>query len=321
MQKILNITTQVKYIELKTPFITALRRVENIELVRVSIECEDGSVGIGEAPSTFAITGETIETIVESINKAKIYLTGLSLEEALTELHQLPIGSSAKASLDMAILSLQGFFVLSDRKSVQTDITISLNEAPIMLDDAKKALNKGMDILKVKLGSNIDHAIEVTNLLSKELPQAKLLIDANQAWSLEESLEYINAVKDLRLELIEQPVKAQDLSALQTITNATDIPILADEAAFSLEDVQKIVENNYADMINIKLMKCGGITKAVEILEYAREKKVKCMLGSMLEGPVSINAAESLAMAYNDVIEYVDLDSPLLYKNREDALV
>ena len=69
-------------------------------------------------------------------------------------------------------------------------------------------------------------------------------------------------------------------------------------------------------MINIKLMKCGGLTKAVEILEYAREKNVKCMLGSMLEGPSSINVALHLAMAYSDVISYIDLDSPLLYKEK-----
>ena len=97
-------------------------------------------------------------------------------------------------------------------------------------------------------------------------------------------------------------------------SNATKIPVLADEAAFILEDVKKIVQTKSADMINIKFMKCGGITKAVEILEYARENKITCMLGSMLEGPISINAALHLAMAYSDVIEYIDLDSPLLYK-------
>jgi len=73
-------------------------------------------------------------------------------------------------------------------------------------------------------------------------------------------------------------------------------------------------------MINIKLMKCGGVTKAVEILEYARENDVTCMLGSMLEGPYSINAALYLAFNYSDVIKYVDLDSPLLYKEPSQEL-
>ena len=73
-------------------------------------------------------------------------------------------------------------------------------------------------------------------------------------------------------------------------------------------------------MINIKLMKCGGVTKALEILEYARENSVTCMLGSMLEGPYSINIALHLAMSYRDVIKFIDLDSPLLYKEPSSEL-
>ncbi len=73
-------------------------------------------------------------------------------------------------------------------------------------------------------------------------------------------------------------------------------------------------------MIKIKLMKCGGVSKAIEILEFARKNSVKCVLGSMLEGPISINAALNLAMEYSDVISYVDIDSPLLYKEPSDEL-
>ena len=72
-------------------------------------------------------------------------------------------------------------------------------------------------------------------------------------------------------------------------------------------------------MINIKLMKCGGITKAREILEYVKEKNIGCMLGSMLESPVPITAAYALCFAYRDVIKYVDLDIPLLYKEVPDC--
>jgi len=321
MKKIVSkITTEVIYIPLKTPFITALRKVENIEFVRISVECDDGSIAIGEAPATKAITGETIETILESIKSVEKTLCGLEVTNALNILHKQEIGSSAKAALDMAFMSLLGYFKLENLESIKTDITISLNEKEKMLSDARLAVKSGMDILKVKLGKDINHAIEVTKELSQTLPKAQLLIDANQAWSLEESLKYVNAVNDLKIELIEQPVIALDLEGLKTVTNATDIPILADEAVFNLDEVKKVVESQSADMINIKLMKCGGVSKAVEILEYAREKNVTCMLGSMLEGPYSINAALYLAFNYRDVIKYVDLDSPLLYKEPSDEL-
>ncbi len=317
--KIKTITTQVKQIPLKTPFITALRRVDTIEFVRVTFACDDGSIiGLGEAPATMAITGEDIASILKSIENIKDNLVHLTPEDALKILHLSSIGSSAKASIDMALVSLISKPKEHNNMTLKTDITISLKEASAMLIDAKSALKDGINILKVKLGSDINHAIEVTKLLSNL--DAKLIIDANQAWSLDETLHYIDNIKNLEIELIEQPVKASDLESLKIITDYSTIPILADEAVFTLEDVKKVIKSKSADMINIKLMKCGGVTKAVEILEYAREMDVKCMLGSMLEGSISINAALNLAMDYADVIKYIDLDSPLLYKEPSSEL-
>jgi len=310
--QITQITSQIKYIPLKTPFITSLRRVENIEFVRVKIIFDNSEVRFGEAPATFAITGEDIDIILNSIDKIKEKLIGKNIDEALNIVHNSSIGSSAKAAIDMALFRFEE--LNAQAKVLYTDVTISLNEPEIMLKDARDALKNNMPILKVKLGSDIKHAIEVTKKLNKNFPKAELLIDANQAWDLDGSLKYLDAVKDLDIKLIEQPVKAKELNALKIITSKSSIPIMADESAFSLDEVKQIVESKSANLINIKLMKCGGITKAIEILEYARKNNVKCMLGSMLEGPISINAALHLAMAYPDVIKYVDLDSPLLYK-------
>jgi L-alanine-DL-glutamate epimerase-like enolase superfamily enzyme len=335
--KIVTIETEIKKIPLKTPFITALRRVENVEFVRVTFTCTNGLVGIGEAPATKAITGEGIEEILESINSVKRFLNNFNPSTALEILHDCrsakhsikKIGSSAKAALDMALHSLIAqsqnipmYHYLGAESAIilQTDITISLNEMPVMVEDAKRAFSDGMQILKIKLGSDITHAIEVTKNIAKELPEAKLIIDANQAWNVDDSLRFIDALKDVQIELIEQPVTAKDLDGLKKITAYSNIPILADEAVFTLEDAQKVVETKSADMINIKLMKCGGVTKAIEILQFCRTNGVKCMLGSMLEGPFSINIALHLAMAYSDVIKYIDLDSPLLYKEPSDEL-
>ena len=346
--KIVDIKTEIIKIPLKTPFITALRRVEDVEFVRVSIVCQNGNIGIGEAPATKAITGEGIEEILESIKSVKSTLISNMASDALELLHLeaisnlvradeqrdaehpiCTIGSSARAALDMALLSLitrsqnidmYKYFGAEKISSLQTDVTISLNDSQKMLEDAKRACENGMCILKVKLGKDIKHAVEVTKNISKELPHAKVIIDANQAWSVEDTNRYIDELIDVGIELIEQPVVAKDLVGLKTITEYSHIPILADEAVFSLEDAQKVVEGKCADMINIKLMKCGGVTKAIEILEFCRSNDVKCMLGSMLEGPYSINIALHLAMAYSDVIKYVDLDSPLLYKEIPDEL-
>jgi len=319
-KKIINISLEIKNIALKTAFITSLRRVSSIEFVRIYVLCDDGSSAFGEAPATKAITGEDIESILKNAQDIKSEFLSVSPEDSLIVLHKKKIGSSCKAMFDMAFMSLIVPFSVKDHQTIMSDITISLNPLPIMLRDAHSALDEGMRLLKIKLGSDIKHAISVTKRVSKELPTATLLIDANQAWSYEESLVYINEVNALPLALIEQPVIAKDLDSLKKLCKHSCIPILADEAVFTLSDVINIVENNCADMINIKLMKCGGVSKAIEILEYAREKNISCMLGSMLEGPYSINAALYLAFNYSDVIKYVDLDSPLLYKNPSSEL-
>ena len=327
--KIASITLTQEKIPLKRPFITALREVKDVEFIRVKILCSDGSFAYGEAPATKAVTGETLQSIEEDIRSIKELLLKKELEEVLEILHQSSIGSSAKAALDMALIFLlakqenkilQAYFAIKDTTLIKTDITISLGSSKMMLADAKRALREDKDILKVKLGSDIAHAIEVTQLFSRKLPHATLLIDANQAWSLKGSLHYLRETQGCTIELIEQPVAAADLESLKKITQASSVPILADEAAFTLEDVKKVVQNGCAEMINIKLMKCGGVSKAIEILEYARKANVQCMLGSMLEGPYSINAAIYLAFAYRDIVQFVDLDSPLLYKELPEEL-
>jgi len=327
--KIKSINTQIKLIPLKTPFITALRKVQDVEFVRVVLACENGFIAIGEAPATKAITNEGVDDILNSIEKVKDSLISHMPKHALDILHKSDIGSSAKASLDMALVSLLAqekneplfkYFGAYKPIVLKTDITISLKNPHAMLQDSILACGNQMDILKVKLGKDISHAIEVTKSISNKLPHAKIIIDANQAWHVDNSLKYIEAMKDTPIELIEQPVIAKDIDGLKTITQNSNIPILADETVFTLEDAKKVITSKSADMINIKLMKCGGLTKAVEILEYAREMNVKCMLGSMLEGPYSINSALHLAMAYDDVIKYIDLDSPLLYKEPSSEL-
>lgn len=320
--KIKSISTEIKKIPLRTPFITALRRVEDVEFVRLSIIDDDDKVYLGEAPATKAITGEDLLSITNAIESNKELFYGLSANEAIKKVHTLKIGSSAKACLDMAFYAMNDdkmyeYVKLGDeRKSpkTKTAITISLNAKDKMLYDANDAYNNGHHILKLKFGKDVDDAKNITTIINKQLPSATLLIDANQAWSIDDAKNYLDGVHDVKIELLEQPLIAKDISGLKKLKNYSKVAIVADEACFNLREVKKVVESKSADIINIKFMKCGGITKAKEILEYCREKEVPVMLGSMLEGPISIAYACYLVNEYEDVIKYVDLDSPLLYK-------
>jgi len=309
--RVKNISTSIEKIALKTPFITALRRVENVEFVRVKLECINGDISFGEAPATKAITGEDLQSIMNSINLHKSKFIGLDMYESLELLHTLDIGSSAKASLDMALYNLIN--PMKNKTDKKTAITISLGDVDKMLLDANIAATNQNNILKLKFSDDIKHAIEVTKKIKSQNMDSKILVDANQAWSYEDTIVYIDAIKDIEIELIEQPVKKDELQELKKISEYSHVPIVADESCFNIDEVKHVVENDIADVINIKLMKCGGVTKAIEILEYCKSKKVPVMMGSMLEGPTSIGYASSLVDTYKDVVKYVDLDSPLLY--------
>jgi len=309
-----NISTKIINIPLKTPFITALRKVENVEFVRVSIACENDIVSLGEAPATKAITGEDLESITKAIEKNKNLFYEKSPHASLEILDKLDIASSAKAALNMAFYNLINPMNYENNSEIKTAITISLNEKQKMCDDAILAKGNGLDILKLKFGSDISHAIDITKSIKELIPHAKILVDANQAWDVKKSKEFIDAMKDIDIELLEQPIVAKDLTGLKEITQYSLLPIVADETCFTLADVKKVVESKSADIINIKLMKCGGITYAIEILDYCKTQNVPVMFGSMLEGPISINYAYWLVNEYVDVVKYVDLDSPLLWR-------
>ncbi|MEA3523888.1 MAG: dipeptide epimerase [Campylobacterota bacterium] len=319
---ITKITLSHHKIPLKHPFITALRRVDTVEFLRVHIETDSTIVGIGEAPPTHAVTGETLESITQDITQVITpKLLGLSIEDAFVTLLTCK-QNSASAAIDIALHNMmaqkQGVSLKSHLGAkvshLKTAITISLDTPEIMATRAQEAFQEGLDILKIKVGAKDTKDSERIHTICRRVPKAKILIDANQAWSFEEALSIIKEISHLNISLIEQPLIADDLEGMSQLTSQSSIAILADESAFNLNEVKKVIAHKSAHMINIKLMKCGGISPAIEIIKYCEKNAITCMMGSMLEGPHSIIAAASLAMAYPETIKYIDLDSPLLYK-------
>ena len=144
-------------------------------------------------------------------------------------------------------------------------------------------------------------------------PNVQLRVDANQGWEAKEAVRIIRAMEDrgLCLDLVEQPVPALDTDGLEHVTRNVETPILADEAVFSPRDAKNIIRRGAADLINIKLMKTGGIWNALQICRMAEESGVECMLGCMLESRLSVAAAAHLA-AGQKIITRADLDGPSL---------
>ncbi|WP_126427165.1 mandelate racemase/muconate lactonizing enzyme family protein [Brevibacillus marinus] len=317
-------------VPLKKPFKTALRTVEVAESIIVKISCDNGLTGWGEAPASTVITGDSLGSIEAAINDAiKPRLLGLSLlqhEEVFFQLHQSIVGNpSAKAAVDMALydllaqqLGLPLYQLLGGyRSEIETDFTVSVNSPEEMGEDAVGYVREGFRVLKIKVGKDdIRRDIERIQEIRKRVGyDVTIRLDANQGWEAKEAIRAIRQMEDLGLaiELVEQPVKAHDLTGLKMVTDAVSTPIMADESVFTPAQALEVARRRAADMINIKLMKAGGIHKALVINSIAEEHGISCMVGSMIESRLGITAAAHFAASKRNITRF-DFDAPLMLK-------
>ncbi|HKQ13639.1 MAG TPA: dipeptide epimerase [Steroidobacteraceae bacterium] len=326
--KITDIRFNMLRVPLKTPFKTALRTVDTIEDVIVTVHTDKGNVGYGEAPATAVITGDTHGSIVEAIKKyiaPRIIGEDVANLNRITQLIQgsLEKNSSAKAAVEIAVYDLFGqlynaplYKLLGGGDPViTTDITISVDYIDKMVADSINAVERGFESLKIKVGKDIGVDIErVKAIYAAVEGRALLRVDANQGWTAKQAVFALQTLEDagVRLELVEQPVKAQDLEGMKYVTERVHTPIMADESVFGPTDVIELIRMRAADIINIKLMKTGGLSNAIQIADICGMYGMECMIGCMVETSVSVAAAVHLAVAKSSVITKVDLDGPSL---------
>jgi len=322
--KITNIQTKVLKAPLKNPFITSLRRVDTLEDLVVIIECDNGSVGYGEGAPTPQITGETLGSMVATIEYIKPHIIGREIEEfdnIVNTIHSLIIkNTTAKSTLEIALYDLKAkseklplYRMLGGTQTkFSTDITISMGEIEKMIADSHNAVALGYDTLKIKIGDNpqkdVERVVAIHDALDKTI---KLRLDANQGWSAQESVTLLHALEkqDIIAEFIEQPVAADDIEGLKYIKERVQTPLLADESIFSLKDARRLLEMQAIDYVNIKLAKTAGISQALKLADLSKEYDVKCMIGCMLEGPISVAAGVHVASAKANIITMLDLDA------------
>ncbi|MGH6609096.1 MAG: enolase C-terminal domain-like protein, partial [Burkholderiaceae bacterium] len=198
---------------------------------------------------------------------------------------------------------------------ITTDITISVDHIGKMVADSIAAVERGFESLKIKIGKDVNMDIERVKAISAAVDgRALLRLDANQGWTAKQAVSVLQTLEDagVKLELVGQPVKAQDLEGMKYVTEHVHTPIMADESVFGPTEVVNIIRMRAADIINLKLMKVGGISKAIQITNVAAVYGVECMIGCMLEASISVSAAVHLAVAKSNVITKVDLDGPSL---------
>jgi L-Ala-D/L-Glu epimerase len=332
--KVARIDVYQSAVPLKKAFKTALRTVTVAESIVVKVTTDDGVIGWGEAPPTHVITGDSLASIryaVEAIIKPAII--GMSLLERDVLFHKLQqclVGNtSAKAAVDMALhdciaqyAGMPLYQLLGGaRDTLETDYTVSVNTPSEMASDAAGYVKDGFRTLKIKVGKDdIETDIKRLQAVREEVGSSiTLRLDANQGWDRKTAVRAISRMEDmgLAIELVEQPVAAADLKGLQYVAANVRTPIMADESLFSPQDALTLLEMRAVDLLNIKLMKAGGIQPALDIARIARSYDVECMVGCMIESRIGISAAAHLAASQQHITR-VDFDAPLML--REDIV-
>jgi L-alanine-DL-glutamate epimerase-like enolase superfamily enzyme len=312
----------------KEPFIIAPGATRESHNVIVKIVTDYGVIGWGESSPSQRVTGENAETVLKTIDKIAPKLIGmcpLRIEQDVELMDSIvDDNTAAKASIDIALHDILGktackpLFMLMGgyRTQVLTDVTLSIKSPKEMAKDAAKAVRKGFKALKVKVGVNPAEDLERIEMIRNAVgSKTQIRIDANQGWTPEQALQALNKMKRFNIQFAEQPVPAEDLKGLIEVRKNSPVPIMADESVHSPEDALRLIQAKAIDLINIKLMKSGGILKGRKIATIAEAAGIACMIGCYGESGIGIAAGAHLAAATKN-IQYADLDSDLLLKDK-----
>lgn len=301
---------------LDVPFTTSVRTIDSLPRILVELETEEGLVGFGESAPNYEVTGESGTGVAEILAEvmAPIVL-GRSpmhveqIRQALAVVHGTP---AAHAGIDIALADLRAkrselplYQLLGgaeDEPSVSVPKVVSMETPEEMVDRAVRGADAGHKQIKIKVGNDPQMDIRRIRSVAEAIPDdISLKADVNQGWGdAKTSLQVLSKVSEY-LDLVEQPVNEDSLDDLRMVRERTDIPVMADEPVRSSRDAMNVIKQGAADLLNIKLMKSGGIVPAVQLNAVAEADGRQTQLGSMIEGEVGTAAGVHFVAALDNV--------------------
>lgn len=277
----------------------------------------EGITGYGEA-SMPQYLGQTVESVTRFLSKVNLeqFTDPFRVEDILTYVDSLSPGdSAAKAAIDIALHDLVGKLLgapwykiwgLTASKAPSTTYTIGIDTAEVVKEKTRECADR-FNILKVKLGRDNDK--EMINTI-RSVTNLPIAVDINQGWTdKQHALDMIFWLKEQGVVMVEQPMPKEMIDETAWVTERSPLPVFADEAIQRLKDI-KAIEGAYSG-INIKLMKCTGMREAWKMVNYARARNLKVMIGCMTETSCAVSAAAQLSPA----VDFADLDGNLLISN------
>jgi L-alanine-DL-glutamate epimerase-like enolase superfamily enzyme len=192
-----------------------------------------------------------------------------------------------------------------------TSITIGILSIDETVKKVENLIGQGFRVLKIKGGVSIEEDVEKVIKVREAVGKGiEIRFDANQGYSVEEALQFVRSTEKAEIAFLEQPTVKGDDDSMRQVREGSSIPIMADESLLTLEDFDRLSGNGCIDMINIKLMKVGGITPALQVNSAAEEVGIQAMIGCMDESALGISAGLHLSLAQRNIV-YADLDGHL----------
>jgi L-alanine-DL-glutamate epimerase-like enolase superfamily enzyme len=306
-------------IELKPvhPFVIARGGYAHHRNVVVRITDDDGLEGFGEAaPNKYY--GESVATVVAALAQFKPLLERadpLSLQSIEADLDRTLRGNaSAKGAVSSALHDLLGkrlglpvhrIWGLDASAAPQSSFTIAIAENHEL--EARVEEARDYPILKIKLGTDRD--MEIVRIVRSAAPGKRLRVDANAAWTAKHAVRMSDFLADHGVEMLEQPVPANDIEGLRFVRERSRLPVFADESCLVATDVAKL--RGAVDGINIKLAKCGSLREALRMVHAARALDLQVMAGCMIESSLGISAIAQIA----PLLDTADFDGAALLSN------
>ena len=310
--------------KLSEPYTIAYESIDHTTNVYLRLETDSGITGFGCAAPDLAVTRETSESVQKYIDgRAREVLKGTDSLRIAWIMEQLrgDISSdpSALAAIDMALYDILGknckmplWKLLGGfRDHIQTSITIGIMSSAKTVTRAREFVRDGYHCLKIKGGTDVEADIETILQVRKAVGQkVELRFDANQGYTVDQAIHFVSGTISAKIELMEQPTPSGKPDLLGSVTREVTVPVMADESLMNIRDAFRLAQRELVDMVNIKLMKVGGINQAMHINSIARAAGLEVMVGCMDESALAIAAGLHFALSRPNVV-YADLDGHL----------
>jgi len=312
-------------VPITVPFAVATGRLVTAQILFVRVTLAGGARGYGEIAPFPEVGGEDRGMCLQ----AAAQLAKVALGQPASQYSKIArlfhdVAASHPASrcgLETALLDalcrhngvpLWGFWGGADVRERETDITIPIADLDRTVALARDWYSRGFRLFKTKVGMDFHQDVRRLEAVHRALPDVAFIADANQGFTREDCLAFVNGVKRVggRLVLLEQPVVRDDLEGLAALRHLTGIPVAADESVRSLQDAKDVVRKQAADYINIKIMK-SGLLDALDIAAYARAAGLRLMIGGMVETRIAMGCSFSIVLGLGG-FDVLDLDTPLL---------